>query len=146
MAEPEFSALWLAFRGQGGRARDRVIVGVAAAFAHIAAADGKVDPSETQRFLDVVRGSRLAGADDATTKDLSGAFDALVTARLADPERGRAECVRVLTDLGLDPMRREIIWSATTAALLADAQVGAGERAAEQEIREALGIRAPARR
>lgn len=146
MAEPEFSALWLAFRGKGGRERDRVIVGVAAAFAHIAAADGKVDETETQRFLDVVRGSRLAGGDDATTVELSRAFVALAAARLAAPEQGRAECVRVLTELGLDPMRREIIWSAAQAALLADAQLAVGERRAEDEIREALGIRASSRR
>ncbi|MDF3069102.1 MAG: hypothetical protein K0R38_4703 [Polyangiaceae bacterium] len=146
MAEDKFSALWLAFRGKGGRERDRVIVGIAAAFAHVAAADGTVDASETQRFLDVVRGSRLAGSDDATTQELSGAFDALVAARLAAPEQGSAECLRVLSELGLDPMRREIIWSATQAALLADSRLGSEERRAEDQIRGALGARAAARR
>lgn len=142
MAEAHFPALWLAFRGAGGRQRDRVIVGVAAAFAHIVTADGVVQSSETQRFVDVVRGSRLAAEDAATLQELSQAFAALVSARLSAPELGRAECLRVLSELGLDPMRRELIWSAAKAALLADAQLGASERAAEEEIRAALGIRA----
>lgn len=146
MAESEFAALWRAFRGKDGRERDRVIVGVAAAFAHVAAADGDVDAAETQRFLDVVRGSRLAASDPATLAQLAGAFDALVAARLAAPDRGREECLRVLAEQGLDPARSEIIWSAAHAALLADAQLGAEELRAETEIREALRIRAAARR
>jgi tellurite resistance protein len=146
MMERDFSALWLAFRGKGGRERDRVIVGVAAVFAHVSAADGRIDESETQRFLDVVRGSRLAESDAATMDELSRAFEALTVARLRAPELGRAECVRVLTELGLDPMRREIIWSAARAALVADAQLGAEERRAEEEIRAALGIRVGAPR
>jgi len=146
MAEPEFSALWLAFRGKDGRERDRVIVGVAAAFVHVAAADGRVDDSETQRFVDVVRGSRLVSGDDATTAELVRAFRAVVTARLSAPERGRAECLRVLAELGLDSVRRDMIWSAAQAALLADAQLGDGERRAQDEIRQALGVRAAASR
>ncbi len=114
---------------------------MAAAFAHIVVADGKVDESETQRFLDVVRGSRLASPDESTSEELARAFDAVVAARLAAPEGGRAECLRVLTDFGLDPMRSEIIWSAAQAALLADAQLGPEELRAENEIREALRIR-----
>ncbi len=141
MLDPNFSTLWAAFRGKGGRERDRVIVGVAAAFAHVAAADGKVDPSETERFLDVVRGSRLASADVAARDELSLAFEALTRAVLDRPEQGRTECLRVLADFGFDPMRSEIIWSATRAALVADAQVDPAERSAEAEIREALRIR-----
>jgi tellurite resistance protein len=146
MVERDFSALWLAFRGKGGRERDRVVVGVAAAFAHISVADGRVERSETQRFVDVVRGSRLAGADAATTDELCRAFEALVAVCLEAPAEGRAECLRVLSELGMDPMRREIVWSAAQAALLADAQLGAEERAAEGEIRDALGLRAPTSR
>lgn len=146
MAEAELAALWAAFRGKNGRERDRVIVGVAAAFLHIVAADGEVDEHETQRFLDVVRGSRLAAADDATTAELSRAFQAVVDARLAAPAAGRTECLRVLAEQGLDPMRREIIWSAAQAALVADARLAAEEGQAAEEIREALGVRATSRR
>lgn len=141
MAEPKFAALWQAFRGKGGRERDRVVVGMAAAFALVAVADGRVDATETARFLDVVRGSRLAAADAVTSQDLASAFDALVGALLAAPEPGKAECLRVLSDFGFDPMRSEIIWSAASAALLADAQLPAAERRAETEIRDALRIR-----
>jgi tellurite resistance protein len=138
MEDPDFSALWRAFRG---RDRDRVIVGVAAAFAHVAVANGEVEPSETSRFIDVVRHSRLAPADEATSAQLAFAFEQLACAMLARPELGRVECLRVLGDFGFDPMRSEIIWSAARSALVADAQLDAAERRAEGEIREALRIR-----
>lgn len=141
MAELDFSALWQAFRGKDGRERDRVVVGVAAAFALIAVADGRVDATEVERFLDVVRGSRLAAADTRTRQELARSFDALVAALFARPEAGKAECLRVLSDFGFDPMRSEIIWSAASAALVADAQLPASERQAESEIRDALRIR-----
>jgi len=139
MAEPEFSALWSAFRGKD---RDRVIVGVAAAFAHVAVANGQVEASEAARCLDVVRGSRLAPADSATSLALEQAFAALCSAMLARLDVGRAEALRVLGDFGFDPVRSEIIWSATCSALVADAQLDQAEQAAAQEIREALRIRA----
>ena len=142
MEDPEFSASWSAFRAKD---RDRVIVGVAAAFAHVAGANGDVDASETARFLDVVRGSRLAPFDSATSDELARAFDALTRAMLARPELGRAEALRVLGDFGFDPMRSEIIWSATRAALVADAQLDAAEQLAAAEIRVALRIRAAER-
>lgn len=145
MAGPDFPALWRAFRGKDGREHDRVIVGVAAAFAHVALADGHIDPSETARFLDVARGSRLVGADDATTASLSRAFEDLVAALLPLADNGRAECLRVLSDFGFDAMRGEIVWSATHAALLADAQLTDDERRAETDVREALRIRASVR-
>ena len=138
MEDPEFSAGWSAFRGKD---RDRVIVGVAAAFAHIAVANGAVEASETARFLDVVRGSRLAPADSETVDDLGRAFEMLTLAMLARPELGRAEALRVLRDFGFDPMRREIIWSATRSALVADAKLDAAEQQAALEIRAALSIR-----
>lgn len=141
MAGPDFPALWRAFRGKDGREHDRVIVGVAAAFAHVALADGHVDPSETARFLDVARGSRLVGADEATAASLTRAFEDLVAALLALEDHGRAECLRTLSDFGFDTMRREIVWSATHAALLADAQLSDEERRAETDVREALRIR-----
>jgi tellurite resistance protein len=141
MAEPEFSALWASFRGAQSKDRDRVIVGVAAAFALVAAANGRLDAAETSRFLDVVRGSRLAPADAATAAELTRAFEALTLAMLASPEQGRAESLNVLSDFGFDPMRSEIIWSAARAALVADATLDASERRAEAEIRAALRIR-----
>ncbi len=141
MAEADFSALWAAFRAKD---RDRVIVGVAAAFAHVAAANGAIEVSETQRFLDIVSGSRLAPADSATREQLSLAFEALAHAVVARPELGRAECLRVLGDFGFDPMRSEIVWSATSAALVADAALDAHERRAADEIRIALRLPASA--
>ena len=138
MSEPDFSALWQAFRGKD---RDRVIVGVAAAFALVAAANGALDAAETQRFLDVVRGSRLAPGDAATEQQLAKAFDDLARTLLARPELGRSESLRVLSDFGFDPMRSEIIWSATRAALVADAALDPEEGAAALEIRAALQIR-----
>lgn len=145
MVGPDFPALWRAFRGKDGREHDRVIVGVAAAFAHIALADGHVDAAETSRFLDVVRGSRLVGADDATNATLARAFEQLIAALLLLADHGRGECLRVLSDFGFDPMRAEIVWSATHAALLADAQLSDAERLAEADVREALRIRASVR-
>ena len=140
MGSTELSALWASFRGKNGTERDRVIVGVAAAFAHVAAANGVLEAAEVTRFLDVVRGSRLAPADDATLRELRAAFEALTHALLLRPEHGRAECLRVLSDFGFDPVRSEIIWSATRAALLADSALDAAELRAEAEIREALRI------
>lgn len=139
MAQPEFSALWAAFRAKD---RDRVIVGVAAAFAHVAAANGTVDASETSRFLDIVSGSRLAPPDAVTREQLSRAFEALARAIVERPQLGRSECLQVLGDFGFDPMRSEIIWSATGAALVADAALDARERHAADEIR--LALRLPA--
>jgi tellurite resistance protein len=137
MAEPDFAALWLAFRAKD---RDRVIVGVAAAFAYVAAANGTLEPSETSRFLDVVSGARLAPADTTTREQLALAFEALALAIIASPALGRAECQRVLSDFGFDPMRSEIIWSATSAALVADAALDGAERQAAEEIRQALRL------
>jgi len=145
MAASDFSGLWASFRGKHGTEHDRVIVGVAAAFAHVSVANGALDASETARFLDVVRGSRLAPADDATADELRAAFEALLHAVLARPASGRDECLRVLSDFGFDPTRSEIIWSATSAALVADAELDIAERHAEAEIREALRIRPPRR-
>jgi tellurite resistance protein len=145
MAGSEFSGLWASFRGKAGTERDRVIVGVAAAFAHVAVANGVLESSETTRFVDVVRGSRLAASDNATAHELRTAFEALVHSLLARPALGHDECLRVLSDFGFDPTRSEIIWSAARAALVADADLDATERRAEAEIREALRIR-PARR
>jgi tellurite resistance protein len=142
MAEPEFSALWAAFRAKD---RDRVIVGVAAAFAHVAAANGAVEASETSRFLEIVGGSRLAPADAATREQLSRAFEALAHAIVERPELGRSESMQVLGDFGFDPVRSEIIWSATRAALVADAALDARERQAADEIRLALRLPASAR-
>ena len=141
MAEPDFSALWAGLRGAHGKDRDRVIVGVAAAFALVAAANGQLDASETARFLDVVRGSRLAPWDSATAAQLASAFEALARAMLESPELGQRESLRVLSDFGFDPMRSEIIWSATRAALVADGKLDPAERRAELEIRAALRIR-----
>ena len=138
MEDPEFSALWSAFRAKD---RDRVILGVAAAFAHVAVSNGHVAAAETDRFLDVVRGSRLAVADSATSAELARAFAALGQAMLAHRELGRREALRVLGDFGFDPVRREIIWSATRSALVADAQLDPAEQQAAGEIREALQIR-----
>lgn len=139
MSDAEFPALWQAFRVQGS---DRVVVGVAAAFALVAAANGELEVSETQRFLDVVGGSRLAPNDAGTQQLLAKAFDELARAILARPEPGRAECLRLLSDFGFDPMRSEIIWSAARAALVADAALDAEERRAADDIRAALRIRA----
>jgi tellurite resistance protein len=139
MADPEFSALWGAFRGKD---RDRVIVGVAAAFAHIAVSNGHVAEAETGRFLDVVRGSRLAPHDGDTSAQLARAFEALARAMLARPELGHSEALRVLGDFGFDAMRSEIIWSATRSALVADARLEPAEQRAAEEIRAALRIRA----
>jgi tellurite resistance protein len=139
MEDPEFSALWAAFRGKD---RDRVVVGVAAAFAHVAVANRHLAESETARFLDVVRGSRLAPPDDVTSRELARAFEALGRAMLARPELGHAEALRVLGDFGFDPMRSEIIWSATCAALVADAELHPAEEQAAREIQAALQIRA----
>jgi tellurite resistance protein len=119
-----------------------VIVGVAAAFAHVAVSNGHVAESEAARFLDVVRGSRLAPSDAATSADLARAFESLGRAMLARPEAGRAEALRVLGDFGFDPMRSEIIWSATRSALVADAQLQPAEQRAAGEIQAALRIRA----
>ena len=138
MAEPDFASLWAAFKSKD---RDRVIVGVAAAFAHVAAADGSIDASETERFLDVVRGSRLAPTDAATSEQLARAFQQLTRVMLERPELGRSESLRVLSDFGFDPMRSEIIWSATRAALVADAALDPAEHGAAEEIRLALRIR-----
>lgn len=137
MVEPEFSTLWAAFRA---RDRDRVIVGVAAAFAHVAAANGAIDAAETARFLDIVSGSRLAPSDATTREQLSSAFAALTHAIVQRPELGRSECLRVLGDFGFDPVRSEIVWSATRAALVADAALDAQERQAADEIRSALRL------
>ena len=137
MPEPDFSALWAAFRGKD---RDRVVVGVAAAFALVAAANGVIEASETERFLDVVSASRLAPADDATREALATAFTALARTLVERPELGRGESLRVLAEFGFDRMRSEIIWSATHAALIADAALDAAERAAADAIREALRI------
>jgi tellurite resistance protein len=137
MAEPEFSALWAAFRAKD---RDRVIVGVAAAFALVAAANGTIEASETERFLDIVSGSRLAPSDAATRGQLASAFEALARAIIERPEPGRSECLRVLGDFGFDPMRSAIVWSATRAALVADASLDAQERHAAEEIRAALRL------
>lgn len=145
MGTSEFSALWASFRGKGGTERDRVIVGVAAAFAHVAAANGVLEAAEVARFLDVVRGSRLAPSDEVTSRQLSDAFELLVHTLLRRPEPGRQECLQVLSDFGFDPTRSEIIWSATRAALVADAELDAAERRAEAEIREALRIRTVSR-
>jgi tellurite resistance protein len=142
MAEVEFPALWAAFRAKD---RDRVIVGVAAAFAHVAAANGTIEATETERFLDIVSGSRLAPADSATREQLGRAFEALALAIVARPELGSAECLRVLGDFGFDAMRSEIVWSATSAALVADAALDADERRAAEEIRSALRLPAAAR-
>ncbi len=122
-----------------------MIVGVAAAFGLVAAANGALEACETERFLDVVRGARLAASDPATEQQLAKAFDDLGRALLTHPESGRAECLRVLSDFGFDPTRREIIWSATHAALVADAALDAAERATADEIRLALRIRSSAR-
>lgn len=138
MVDAEFSPLWKAFRVPGS---DRVIVGVAAAFALVAAANGTLEASETERFLDVVRGSRLAPHEALSGGQLAKAFADTVQAILARPERGRAECLRVLGDFGFDPMRSEIIWSAARAALVADAALDAAEQGAAAEIRRALQIR-----
>jgi tellurite resistance protein len=140
MGTTELSALWVSFRGRSGTERDRVIVGVAAAFAHVAVANGVLDVAEVTRFLDVVRGSRLASADEATARELRQAFEALAHALLTRPEAGRRECLQVLSDFGFDPTRSEIIWSATRAALVADSGLDAAELRAEAEIREALRI------
>ena len=139
MAEPDFASLWAAFKSKD---RDRVIVGVAAAFALVTVADGNVDAAETQRFLDVVRGSRLAPTDPATNEQLARAFEQLTRALLERPELGRSESLRVLSDFGFDPMRSEIIWSATRAALVADAALDLAEQGAAEQIRTALRIRA----
>jgi tellurite resistance protein len=139
MLDPDFPALWAALRGKD---RDRVLVGVAAAFAHVAAANGKLEDAETQRFLGVVRGSRLAPADAATSAQLGKAFAELAQALVERPQLGRSESLRVLADFGFDPMRGEIIWSATRAALVADAALDAAEQVVAEEIRGALRIRA----
>lgn len=137
MQASDFSALWGAFRAKD---RDRVIVGVAAAFALVAAANGTLEPTETQRFLDVVGGSRLAPMDPVTTEALTQAFAALALALIAHPEVGLAEGLRVLSDFGFDPMRREIIWSATSAALVADAALDAEEQRMARAIHSALRV------
>jgi len=146
MGMTELSALWASFRGKGGTERDRVIVGVAAAFAHVAVANRVLEGAEVTRFLDVVQGSRLAEADEQTSRQLRDAFEALAHELLKRPEAGRSECLRVLSEFGFDPTRSEIIWSATSAALLADAELDPAERRAEGEIREALRIGSSRRR
>jgi tellurite resistance protein len=97
MVAAEFSGLWAGFRGKSGTERDRVIVGVAAAFAHVAVANGVLESSETSRFVDVVRGSRLAASDNATAIELRTALEALVHGLLGRPELGRGESTLIAT-------------------------------------------------
>ncbi len=142
MKDPVFSDLWAAFRASD---RDRVVVGVAAAFAHVATADLAIAPAEAERFLDVVVGSRLAPADSSSLASLRLAFDGLTQAMLARPAVGKTEALAILGDFGFDPVRSEIIWSATRTALIADSVLDAAERVAADEIRTALRIRSGSR-
>lgn len=122
-----------------GAVSDDLLRALCGAFALVATADGDLAESEVEEFSAVVRdySSRFPKLDE---KALVKRFREIGEAMISDPEAGKQ---RALEDVGLvrdSEVNREIVRTAAELAMVVDKRVFDSERAALEEVNEALGL------
>ena len=118
---------------------DNLLRAVSGAFLLVAASDGELSKSESERFLEVLRAkSDVFAAIDF--RELENTFRDLAEALFADPEDGRLralECVAQVRDV---PEHSALVASAAQIAADADGRREAVEESVMEDIRRTLGL------
>lgn len=118
---------------------DGLLRAVSGAFVLVAAADGALDRSEADRFLEVLRNqsSVFAAIDYA---ELDTTFRDLAEAMFADPEDGRRLALQCVARVRGVPGHAKLVASAAEIAANADGRLEAIEESVMGDIRHALGL------
>jgi len=124
--------LWTTHKKPGSEALRQ---GVVAAFAFVAAADGRAGPAERITFHARVASSKIFAHDGADA--LFADYDALVATLVAGDE-GRAEVERRLVRCQ-DVASRAVVLAAARTALVADGEDNEREEVALQHIARLIG-------
>ena len=118
---------------------DEVLRAVSGAFAIVACADGALEESEIEAFLDMIRETRAF--QNVNLGTLEAQFRRLGKAILDDPEGGRGHAMQeiALLEKG-DPRQTALVVSAAQIAIVANGKLADAEEAVLREICEALGL------
>lgn len=118
---------------------DEVLRAVSGAFAIVACADGALEESEIEAFLDMIRETRAFHHVNLGT--LEAQFRRLGLAILDDPEGGRRHAMQeiALLEKG-DPKQTALVVSAAQIAIVSNGKMADAEEAVLREICEALGL------
>jgi tellurite resistance protein TerB len=119
---------------------DGLLRAVSGAFVLVAAADGGLDRSEADRFLEVLRAkSNVFSAIDFGR--LEQTFRDLCEAMLADPEDGKRLALDYVRRVRGVPRHAELVRSAAEIAAAADGRLAIAEEAIMRDVRSALGLK-----
>lgn len=117
---------------------DTLLRAVSGAFAVVACADGQLDQSEIDIFIDMIKDTRAFAEVDVDT--LAQHFRALGQAILADFEEGRRGAFEAIALVKGNDKQTALVVSAAQIAILADTKLQASEENALRQICEILGL------
>lgn len=117
---------------------DELLRAVSGAFAVVACADGCLDESEIQMFLDLIKDTREFAKVDRGA--LEQHFRALGKAIVADFDEGRRRALQEIALVKGYNDRTALVVSAAQIAIIADAKLQEVEEAALRQICEVLGL------
>lgn len=119
---------------------DGLLRAVSGAFVLVAAADGELERSEADRFVEVLRSkSDVFSAIDFAL--LEQTFRDLCEAMLADPEDGKRLALDYVRRVKGVPRHAELVKSAAEIAAAADGRLETVERSVMRDVRSALGMK-----
>ena len=118
---------------------DDMIRAVSGAFLLVAASDGELSQSESERFLEVLR-SKSAVFSALDFPQLERTFGDLAEAMFADPEDGRRRALACVARAQGVPEHAELVASAAQIAADADGKLEAAEKSVMGDIRQTLGL------
>lgn len=118
---------------------DDLIRAVSGAFLLVAASDGELSESESERFLEVLRSKATVFAA-IDFPELERTFGDLADALFADPEDGRRRALECVSRVREVPEHAELVASAAQIAADADGRLAAAEKSVLADIRHTLGL------
>ena len=118
---------------------DDMIRAVSGAFLLVAASDGELSKSESDRFLEVLR-SKCDVFAALDFRQLERTFGDLADAMFADPGDGKRRALECVARARGVPEHAELVASAAQIAADADGRLEAAERSVMGDIRQTLGL------
>jgi len=128
-------ATWSRFEGQ---VTDELLRALSGAFALVAAADGELQKSEVEGFLELLRSKAdvFSGVDFA---ELETSFRDLCEAIEVEPEDGKDRALAFVVAVKADSVHRELVSTAAEIAAAADGSLQPAEISIVEQIRSTLG-------
>ncbi len=117
---------------------DDFLKALCGAFAVVAVADGRLDPRESERFLQMLR-EHLDILPRLDLDHVERRFRELTDALLTDPVGGRQHALEDIARIRGQVEQREMVQSAARLAVIADGRIDPSETRVLEEISRALG-------